>query len=546
MGSAKLDRPGVLSASGSPAVAGAGGEAVPFGLAEALRAPATWRARFAWPIAAQTVFDLATRLLSRSVDLLIATAEPARSVLLLGRSFNRAAALIEAAAAVEAERALGLRLEGPRDLAVLRGERETDERAPSDTMLMAPPARKARFPRLRRIARTKSWTPWWRMPRALLRPEAIVVSHNRLLVSDAARQGAAVRYVPADPMLADCLGGAPAASLFASPEARAALVARTVEALSDEPLLGREMRARVKSLLAPIVAADLAAADSVLARLDRSPGLPGSIWSGSGGFYPARALGLAAMRRGGRVRRYDHGGTASLMADVNFLAQQELAVSTELVMPTARAGAAIAGAARRLGTVPAAAISGSSGDPSLDPGRAWRRSSVPSRRRVIYVASAYYGFSQTFPPFPPSVVYIDWQHRLLEALARLPIELHHKPHPGGLLRGNPRMLAHLAPILTRRFEDELGGADVVVIDIAATTTLAIAMCSDRPVVLLDMGCMPFNEPVRAEIVRRCRIVPVVSDARNRLAVDAQALGEAVCGGPDRADPSFFREFFLGA
>ena len=63
-------------------------------------------------------------------------------------------------------------------------------------------------------------------------------------------------------------------------------------------------------------------------------------------------------------------------------------------------------------------------------------------------------------------------------------------------------------------------------------------------VVLDFGCMPFNPVVRAEIERRCRIVPVKSDDRYRLVFDEAALTEAVCGGADRADPSFFRRFFL--
>jgi hypothetical protein len=133
----------------------------------------------------------------------------------------------------------------------------------------------------------------------------------------------------------------------------------------------------------------------------------------------------------------------------------------------------------------------------------------------------------------------------LSALRCLPVDLRHKPHPGGLLRGNPTFLEGYAPILTGLFEQALADTDVVVIDLAATTTLSIAMCSDRPIVLLDFGCMPFNDRVRDEVARRCRIVPVVCDDRNRFIVDEEALAEAVCGGPDREDPSFFRHYFLG-
>src|ERR1041385_3023813 len=95
---------------------------IPFGVSDVLASDQGWRERFAWPISAQRVFSSATSLLSRLNDLIVATDEPARSVLLLGRSFNRAAALLEAALAVQAEASAGIRLTGPRDLAILRGE----------------------------------------------------------------------------------------------------------------------------------------------------------------------------------------------------------------------------------------------------------------------------------------------------------------------------------------------------------------------------------------------------------------------------------------
>lgn len=73
------------------------------------------------------------------------------------------------------------------------------------------------------------------------------------------------------------------------------------------------------------------------------------------------------------------------MADTNFLASQELAVSTELVMPTPQAAELVAPTARRLEPAPVGRITGNGGDPSLDPGRIWRRATIPARRRVIYV-----------------------------------------------------------------------------------------------------------------------------------------------------------------
>ena len=89
------------------------------------------------------------------------------------------------------------------------------------------------------------------------------------------------------------------------------------------------------------------------------------------------------------------------------------------------------------------------GDPGLDPGPF---STKPARRRprVLFVGTAFYGLSQTYPPLAPAPVYLDWQHRNLKMLESFPIELIHKPHPGGLFVGRPPGMDHLARIDPRQ------------------------------------------------------------------------------------------------
>ena len=89
------------------------------------------------------------------------------------------------------------------------------------------------------------------------------------------------------------------------------------------------------------------------------------------------------------------------------------------------------------------------GDPRLDPGPF---STKPARRRprVLFVGTAFYGLSQTYSPLAPAPVYLDWQHRNLKMLESFPIELIHKPHPGGLFVGRPPGMDHLARIDPRQ------------------------------------------------------------------------------------------------
>ena len=79
----------------------------------------------------------------------------------------------------------------------------------------------------------------------------------------------------------------------------------------------------------------------------------------------------------------------------------------------------------------------------------------------------------------------------------------------------------------------------------ASTTFSTALCTDKPIVLLDSGSLQFNETVAADIHRRCRIIRLGYDERNRPVVSGDELADAVCGGPDRIDPEAFRKLYLG-
>ncbi len=522
---------------------------IPYRLPDLLAGDPDWRSRFAWSVSPRTLFDAIRRLLSRYMDLVVAADSVERDVLLLGRLIIRTAPLIEAALAVQSESRAGLRYFGPNDLDVLRGETALSPTFATSAVRMSHGPERANWRWLRRVARTRSWTPWARLPRALLKPDAEIITHNELLRDFAKHQSAALRFDHARPLFFRCVAeGGSGHSLFARRDALDQLAERATDRLLDEPELGGDTRARLRPLLRHLAGQDLADADATLASLRRSRSAPRHLWSGTGSQYSTRALGLEALRRGGTARRFDHGGTCCLLDDANFPAQLELAVSTDFVTPTERTAKAdvLVAAALRVADFRATAVLGHRGDPGLDPGpHARRGNAARSRRRVMFVGTSYYDFSQTYPPFPPAPLYLDWQFRVLEQLRGLPIELRHKPHPSGLFKGNPAPLAALAPIERRRFEETIGDADVFVFDIAASTTFSLALSTDRPVVLLDLGCMGFNATVRGMIERRCRIVPAGVDERNRFVVPPDALAAAVCGGPDRADPAEFRAYFLG-
>jgi hypothetical protein len=114
-----------------------------------------------------------------------------------------------------------------------------------------------------------------------------------------------------------------------------------------------------------------------------------------------------------------------------------------------------------------------------------------------------------------------------------------------LLRGRPHPLAGIAPTTDRPFEAVMGEADVFVFDYVQSTTFYEALCTDRPIVVVDMGNPLFSPKVRAMIERRCRIVKARFDDRNRPHVEPDELEAGICGGSDRADPGEFQALFVG-
>ncbi|MEE9250284.1 MAG: hypothetical protein V3U93_04055 [Alphaproteobacteria bacterium] len=76
---------------------------------------------------------------------------------------------------------------------------------------------------------------------------------------------------------------------------------------------------------------------AVLGRWRRPPRV---LWFGTGGYYPARALALEVLRRGGAVTRFSHGG-AGMTDAIEPLVLGELAVSTRFVLPTPELAAAV-------------------------------------------------------------------------------------------------------------------------------------------------------------------------------------------------------------
>ena len=520
--------------------------AVPYDYAAA-EADAGWRERLHWPVSHAALTACLRAQLRTLLGLAGALGEGERTALLLcaHELMLGVRALTQAAFAVAAEPVAGLAFTGgPPELAYLRGTVATVP-PPSDERSVAQRAPYRDRP-LRRLVRAASWSPFARIPKAWLAPDALAVTHNPLLHAGARESSLAVGFHHADSLLvqarARAPGAAPPAGRFDGLARRVGLALAADAGLDDRiaERLARLIEARFRERL-PTAHADLACLAAVAC-------LHENLWSATGGYYPARALGLEVLRRGGAVTRFDHGGGSGLIDAAELTGLMEYAVASRVVVASAEQVAAhrAHNPGRHLCGLPGAEAVAGVGDPTFDLSPGSRRPPARGGRpRVLYASTVLLGFRQVFPPLLHDLVYLDWQLRLAHMLADLPIALTCKPHPEGMLHGRPHPLAAVARCSSRSFEDALAEADIVVWDYGSSTAFWQTLATALPVVLVDLGNCPRTALGERMVAARCRVLRPSFDARGRPLLERQALRDAVLDTPAPADPEPFRRFLLG-
>jgi hypothetical protein len=518
--------------------------AAPFDFQAACDMPG-WRETVAWPLPYAETFRVtgaATKAALGLVDRLDDENLRAASLLGLGSVLALSRSLVESAFVVQAADASGVRLSGgPPELAVLGGEERVERSSGLNDPALFKPISAPRGEALRRLARTASWTPPWRLPLAILSPKIIATSHNDMLRDAARRCGTAVKYYHAETLLraARAVGTtAPQLQLDTLDD----FTVRLAVCLADIEGLASEYHERLRKLIEPLIAPALLKAASDLSGMRRLKKLPDKLWSGSGGYYPARAVGIEVRRRGGHVTRFAHGWFSGMAGVTEGIVFSELSVSDRYVVETPTGAQNLRHASK---TSTGVEITGHTGASVLTNFALERPARVSDQPQVVYAPTILRGQRQFLPPILPDVIYLDWQLRLVEALQKLPVNLMCKPHPEGLLRGHPHPLAEIAPTSTQPFEAHIAWADRFLFDYGQSTTFAEALCTDRPIIFIDMGNPIFNAPVKNMITRRCYVITARFDDRNRPQIDSDQLAEALCGGPELVDPSEFRTLLMG-
>lgn len=515
------------------------GQEVPSDL-ESIAHFSDWRRRVWWPIGIAEANDIAVAQVRQTLGLAASFDDPlVRDATLLALSqilgYARALVIETLALSRAADARIGLSNSAPELSYIRSGEGRPVARVGSII-----PVATVRYPLLRRIARIKGWSRLRHLPRAVAVPDAVAISHNPLLLQAAAKDGRSVGFRHAETLLAQArakAGAVPSSSDHATAIARALMPKTTVM----EPY-----RQRLQTALETLVESNLAECLRDMQGM-RGVRLPAEVWSGSGGLYAPRAVGLEVLRRGGRALRYDHGTPRGFVGTPEPTSLLELAVSSDFLLTTSAA----ADICRQQNQSAAPAvrcnvrIGGLDGDPAFT-GLPLRRTRRRSRRpKVVYAPTQLLGFRQLLPVQQPDVVYLDWQLQVADALRALPVELVCQVHPEGYFHNRPHPMEGVAPTLRGNFRAQLEDADVFVFDYPSTTALWQAVCTDARTVYLDIGSGTMTSEVAALFAQRARVIDVAHDESNRPVLDIEMLADAVLDNHASADPMPLRRILAG-
>jgi hypothetical protein len=130
-------------------------------------------------------------------------------------------------------------------------------------------------------------------------------------------------------------------------------------------------------------------------------------------------------------------------------------------------------------------------------------------------------------------------------LERMPVDVVCCQHPADRSLGGKHPFSDFAEMTQLEFDDEIRNADIVMFDYFKSSTTAVALCTDRPIVYLDLECLELEPKGLSELTQRCRILSAHYDERGRPLIDANELQDVLTGPMDAPDPGFFRSLYAG-
>lgn len=151
-----------------------------------------------------------------------------------------------------------------------------------------------------------------------------------------------------------------------------------------------------------------------------------------------------------------------------------------------------------------------------------RCKTMPFPERFAKVMIIGYPMNATRYDYSPADFFLfqlDLELRVAKVLKRSGIRVIYKMHPERKLEAKGVFEGLVDDILTEPFEDVYGHADAFFFGCITSTTFGFALCTHKPVFVIDIQGAKWNAEALALLQRRCVMIPARFDERNRIQFD---------------------------
>lgn len=137
---------------------------------------------------------------------------------------------------------------------------------------------------------------------------------------------------------------------------------------------------------------------------------------------------------------------------------------------------------------------------------------------------------------------LDLELQILRCLRRMGLSTIYKMHPERVREAAGIFERECDEVMIAPFEKVWSAADAFVFPCTTSTTFGFALCTPRPIVVVDLPGLRWNPKVYPSLAKRCRMVPATIGPENRLNLDQGEFARAL--GPEAGnwDDHFVTEF----
>ena len=271
--------------------------------------------------------------------------------------------------------------------------------------------------------------------------------------------------------------------------------------------------------------------DSAISPILKKIKTSSTLITGTGSGYSARLLSYQFLKSGKTVLRTTHGGDLPFFDDVlnptiefpfasKYIAYGEQAARTLKVAIDRRSESEYPFYTRSV-------IAAGSNFHSRILNRAEIKKNE-SIRSVTVVTGCFLGAYRVNPQYAlHDVVYMEWQRRLLQMTRKLGYAVISKRHPKGIM-SQTKIFTECTDneLLNTTMSDVEQNTDAYIFDFQGSAFME-AICTLKPVVLIDIPIRTWRCEARSQISESVSIVPASFNEQNRVVIDEKQLEHAL-------------------